>query len=274
MCRTVCCLLALTLAGMPVVVGQKPVELGLDAGFSYKTNSPTLFVAAVPVQSFRVGFFASDQVSVEPRLSLNLFNVSGEGTLTTLGAELGVLAHFSRDRERPQGYFRPLAGVNLITGGGETASQFSVGGALGVKLPVKNRFAVRLEGGFRHGFESDEMQKAPTAFVQIGFSASPGCGSGPWASRARWKNSPLVKEITRDSFSGCTTATRWIVRESGVEMSHSRDNRRDPARHVSQPNVWWMRLGIQHQRIHPAPRAPFPSTCHRPSLRATSWSSG
>lgn len=168
--RIVCCLLALTLAGTPVVVGQKPVELGLDAGFSYKANSPTLFAAAVPVQSFRAGFFASDQVSIEPRLSWNLLKLEGASALNTLGAELGVLVHFSRDRKRPQGYFRPLAGVELITGGGETVSQFSVGGAIGIKAPVKNRFAVRLEGGFRQGFESDDVQKASTAFVQIGFS--------------------------------------------------------------------------------------------------------
>ncbi len=168
--RTVYCLLALTLAGVPVVVAQKPVELGLDAGFSYKANSPTVFAAAVPVQSFRVGFFASDVVSVEPRLSWNLLKLEGASSLNTLSGELGVLVHFSRDRERPQGYFRPLAAADLITGGGETVSQFSVGGALGVKLPVKNRFAVRLEGGFRQGFESDEVQKASTAFVQIGFS--------------------------------------------------------------------------------------------------------
>ena len=78
---------------------------------------------------------------------------------------------------------------------------------------------------------------------------------------------------------------------------------------LSQLNVWWMHLGIQHQRIHPASppssapsiasapsttrndrtsisagrrpahatpphRAPFPSACRRSSTRGISWSSG
>lgn len=51
--RTGWSLIALTLAGTPVVMGQKPVELSLDAGFRFKTNAPTVFTAAVPVQSFR-----------------------------------------------------------------------------------------------------------------------------------------------------------------------------------------------------------------------------
>lgn len=156
LCRIVCCTLALTLAGAPVVVGQKPVELGLDGGFSYKANSPTLFAATVPVQSVRVGFFASDQVPVEPRVSWNLLKFEDESALSTLGAELGVLVHFSRDRERPQGYFRPLVGLELFTGGGETVSQFSVGGAIGVKLPVMNRFAIRIEGA--SGRDSNRMR--------------------------------------------------------------------------------------------------------------------
>ncbi|HEV8357585.1 MAG TPA: hypothetical protein VGQ17_12585 [Gemmatimonadales bacterium] len=43
---------------------------------------------------------------------------------------------------------------------------------------------------------------------------------------------------------------------------------------LSQLNVWWLRLGILQQRIHPASPRPFPE--HLPPLntRATSWSSG
>lgn len=168
--RIVCGLLTLTLAGTPVLAGQQPVELGLDAGFGYKVNSPTAGIASLPVQSFRVGFYAGDQVSIEPRLRWNLINFENENSLNSLNTEIGVLIHFSPDRNRPQPYFRPLAAMEVFNGGGGTMSQASIGGAIGVKLPVRDRFAVRLEGGFRRAFESDDFAESSTIFVQVGFS--------------------------------------------------------------------------------------------------------
>lgn len=164
--------LALAVAAAAPVMGQgqRPVELGLDAGFGYKVNSPTVFTAAVPVQSFRAGFFTSDRLSIEPRLSWNLLAVDGESTLASISGELGALIHFNANHDRPRGYIRPLVALNVITGGGETGTQVSAGGAIGVKLPVQDRLAVRLEGGFRHGFSSSDFAEASTVFAQIGFS--------------------------------------------------------------------------------------------------------
>jgi len=149
---------------------QRPIELGLDAGLGITTTDPSVVTISFPIQSFRVGFFVSDQLSLEPQVAWNLLKVSDADAVYTLGAELGLLYHFSADQDRSRLHVRPLAGVSLFGGGGDTASQFSAGGALGVKFPVRNRLGLRLEGGVRYGFESDEFSSATTIFAAFGFS--------------------------------------------------------------------------------------------------------
>jgi hypothetical protein len=128
----------------------RPVELGIDAGGSFDLSGSNIVVIGVPVQDFRAGFFISDAVSVEPRVALTFIDQDGS-SLTAIAAQLGPVVHFSPDRTRAQGYVRPFGGVSYITDNG---ALFSLGGALGVKLPIAERLAARVEGSYVHGFDS------------------------------------------------------------------------------------------------------------------------
>lgn len=128
----------------------RPVELGIDAGGSFDLSGSNTVVIGVPVQDFRAGFFVSDAVSIEPRIALNFIDQDGS-SLTAIDAQLGPVIHFSPDRSRAQGYVRPFGGLSYITDAGAVVS---LGGALGVKLPIAERLAARVEGSFAHGFDS------------------------------------------------------------------------------------------------------------------------
>ncbi len=124
----------------------------------------------VPFQSFRAGFFVSDNASLEPAVSLNYLKFEGSDAIATIGLKFAALFHFSPDRDRSQPYVRPQAGLTFITAGGESASQFHLGGGFGVKVPVANQLAVRLEAGFQHSLENDDFNGMSTLTAAIGLS--------------------------------------------------------------------------------------------------------
>ena len=128
----------------------RPVELGIDAGGSFDVSGSNTVAIGLPVQDFRAGIFVSDAVSIEPRVAFAFIDQDGSN-LTAIDAQLGPVLHFSPGRGRPQGYVRPFGGVSYITDAGAVVS---LGGALGVKLPVAERLAVRVEGSYAHGFDS------------------------------------------------------------------------------------------------------------------------
>jgi hypothetical protein len=148
----------------------RPAELGIDGGFAILADGGSSFSFQLPFQSFRVGFFPSDAVSIEPALSVNYLKFEGVHAVYTLDFALGGLYHFVSDRGRSQPYFRPFVGIDLIGAGGESVSQFHVGGAFGVKLPVANQLAVRLEAGFRHEFENDDLSGGSRITAAVGLS--------------------------------------------------------------------------------------------------------
>jgi hypothetical protein len=133
-----------------VAAQGRPVEFGIDAGGSFDVSGSNTVVVGLPVQDFRAGVFVSDVVSIEPRVAFNFIDQDGSN-LTAIDAQLGPVFHFSPDRSRPQGYVRPFGGVSYITDAGAVVS---LGGGLGVKLPVGERLAVRVEGSYAHGFDS------------------------------------------------------------------------------------------------------------------------
>lgn len=127
---------------------DRPVELGIDAGALIDLSDDTDVIAGVPLQSLRVGFFVSDAISIEPQVSFTYFNVPGESGVAVDG-EIGPLIHLSPDRSRQQAYVRPFGGISYVTDG-ETV--FRLGGGVGVRIPVAERLATRLEASYAHGF--------------------------------------------------------------------------------------------------------------------------
>jgi hypothetical protein len=132
-----------------------PIELGVDGGIIFGLDNPKLTVVSIPLQDFRVGFFMSDFLELEPRFNLNSIHSAGN-SLTTYNAEFGVLWMPSGDRVGKGVYFRPFLGISgaSVSGGGSNSSGFAGIGA-GLKIPLENRrLATRLEANFAHGFDN------------------------------------------------------------------------------------------------------------------------
>ncbi len=98
-----------------------------------------------------MGFAVTPNLSLEPSASLDLVSADGSRfTSYTLG--VGALYHFSTDRTRLQPYVRPFIEYfhsSTTTSSGATVSAGGstiYGAGLGVKLPVNDRLAWRLEG--------------------------------------------------------------------------------------------------------------------------------
>ena len=154
-----------------------PIELGVDAAISTDdvTDATTI---QVPLQRLRVGFFVSPRLSVEPALAF--IRASGDGgSATSFTGDVGLLAHLAgvpTGRARtPSLFVRPFVGLTRAsfdfdddTDGSTTRANAGVG--LGVKLPVADRLAWRLEGVYTRAFKSDEFPAANAFALNVGLS--------------------------------------------------------------------------------------------------------
>jgi hypothetical protein len=153
--------------------GNPPVELGVDAGVAIDlSGDQKTTVFQFPIQRLRAGFFLSPTLSLEPSLGLQSFSVSDggpHGTVYDIGA--GLLWHFSPDRTMNQLYLRPFIDLVGSSGSGDDSdSAFSFGGGFGVKIPVANRFATRLEGYLSHTGEHDGIDSNNQLGLLFGLS--------------------------------------------------------------------------------------------------------
>lgn len=164
-----------------------PIELGMDASLNFQLSddagkSTSLALPTGPLagalvvganKSFRIGFFVSPTVSIEPAVSLIWFKPQGGSATRLLGFGLGTLIHFSGDAERAQFYVRPYVGVDHAkSGGSESENRFSAGAGLGVKIPVAERLKARLEAALVHGFANDSkgIPSENVVALMFGFS--------------------------------------------------------------------------------------------------------
>jgi hypothetical protein len=179
------------------------VELGFDAGVEF-SNVEDLDVdggevefgdrtrVGIPIQRFRVGYHASDLISVEPSIGLNYDKVedprndSDEGDVSRTDLQLGLAAliHFRRDPDNPVAYgvLRGTYNLTDLNAGGDeldngdsgndSVSQFGAAAGIGVKLPVADRLDVRLEGAYERRFEheSDLLPASNNYQLNVGFS--------------------------------------------------------------------------------------------------------
>jgi hypothetical protein len=137
---------------------RKPIELGFDAALTRESSDQAKQTSlTVPVPRIRVGFFLTDAVSLEPSVRFQYSRSTFEDPFTgndvtssgkSYDADLGLLYHFSTDRTRSQIYVRPFVGIRGFSGEGDSDSQTSFGGGLGLKLPAADRLGLRLEVGY------------------------------------------------------------------------------------------------------------------------------
>jgi hypothetical protein len=145
-----------------------PIELGIDAALAVSIDDPRVTTIAIPVQQFRVGFFRSPTVSIEPTLAINYINIEDFGDLSTITLGVGVLFHTSPDRARSRAYFRPFAGFTKISDGGDTSPNLGLG--VGFKIPFADRrLATRLEAVVNHVFEDPDDFTTVGALIGLSF---------------------------------------------------------------------------------------------------------
>jgi hypothetical protein len=152
-----------------------PVELGFDAALGAQlsggANKTTAFQA--PIQQIRAGFFMSPVMTIEPVFRLTTGNVSGPngGSFTDYGIGAGLLWHLSENRTVNQVYLRPFLGVNGSSCSGCTStSAFSFGAGVGIKLPMANRFATRLEANLEQTQAHNAVPSRSTLNLLAGLS--------------------------------------------------------------------------------------------------------
>jgi len=163
------------------------VEFGLDGVFgrqisgddkhtlvSLPTGTFSNALVTSLSKSFRVGFFVSPTISIEPSFAFFILDEEGaDNAVRVLGLGLAALIHLSSDPTAAQFYVRPYVGMdNAKSGSNDARSQFSVGGGVGVKLPVVEHFKFRMEAGYVHGFENtgDGIPSQDVIAVLLGFS--------------------------------------------------------------------------------------------------------
>ena len=177
------------------------VELGFDGGVEFRNNEdlevededPVEFGdetrVGLPIQRFRVGYHASDLISIEPSIGLDYLKAEDptddsddeDLSATTLDFALAVLIHFRADPDNPVAYgiIRPAYHLTDFNVGEddedeeeESQSQFGLAGGIGVKLPIADRLDVRLEGTYERRFEKDEdfLPSSNNYQLGVGFS--------------------------------------------------------------------------------------------------------
>jgi opacity protein-like surface antigen len=175
------------------------VELGFDAGVEFSNvedididDGPAIESGdelrfGVPIQRFRVGYHASDLISIEPSVGLDYFRVEdptddtddADASATDLEIGLALLIHFRSDPDNPVAYAIARGTYNMLDinepGGDEdddSLTQVGAGVGVGVKLPVADRLDVRLEGMFERRFENEDdvIPNSNNYQLNVGFS--------------------------------------------------------------------------------------------------------
>jgi hypothetical protein len=124
-------------------------EVGMDAGILFRLTSPSVTTLAIPMPLVRMGFFVSPVLSIEPSLGISSFSGGGlSGTDYTVG--VGALYHFSPSRAANQFYVRPFLSINGSSGDAGSGSSVAFGVGGGLKIPLRDRIATRLEANFAH----------------------------------------------------------------------------------------------------------------------------
>lgn len=137
----------------------RPVELGMDAGATIGLGDNSVTVVEIPQRAFRIGFFFTDRISLEPKFGLTTISGGGD-TFTSYLAELGLLYHFYRTRTRTDlypsplaaFYVRPFVGLTGFSDGDDSDANGRIGAGLGMKVPIASRLASRFEANFAHNF--------------------------------------------------------------------------------------------------------------------------
>jgi hypothetical protein len=116
-----------------------------------------------------VGFYVSPGMAIEPTFSFSTLS-SGGSSITVFGIGAALPYYFAKGWGRKGGYLAPRVMYNSLSVEGESGTQFSVGAAIGTKVRLNDMAALRLQGSFDKGFESDFFPSTTAFGALIGLS--------------------------------------------------------------------------------------------------------
>lgn len=152
---------------------ERATELGLGItalGISI-TGGENIFQFAASQQVLSLGIYTSPQVAVEPSAAINVTS-GGGATIAILGLGVGVPIYSNPTWGREGFFIAPRAAVTIISadasGASETATQLSIGGDVGTKIPIVDAVSLRVAGGFTYGFENDTFDDVISLTGQLG----------------------------------------------------------------------------------------------------------
>jgi len=161
-------LLGLAFLATPAVA---QVEVGTDFGFSIASpdGGDNVTAISVPTGVLRVGFHTSDALAIEPRVAFNRLSSDGD-SFSTLSLAAAILYSFT-DRF----YLFGEGGFSRISAdddddGGDSATQGSFGGGIGLRKAIDNRLGLRWEAGVDFAPETDDFASSTTFSVTMGIS--------------------------------------------------------------------------------------------------------
>ena len=148
------------------------LELGVDAALAHiSTDLPNSSITEVnlPVQAVRLGVELTPTVWLEPALGLQ--HVSGNGSFTMLTFDLGLPINLSGNfNQRATQYFvRPLIGFRHFSST-DSETQTAFGAGVGVRIPIVDRLATRLEARYVRGLRSGIVPASDEFSFLVGLS--------------------------------------------------------------------------------------------------------
>lgn len=173
--RTRTGMLAALLLIVPAVAAAQArpaLEAGTYAGLSVakETDSDgSTKTISIPTGTLYLAFFPTDQVFIEPEISLT--RVSNDGSFTTLVvngwinvAPVGVGTSSVYIGGAPT-----LRHLSVSGGGdGDSASQWGIAGRVGYRILAGEGFAVRLEAGYERLLENDDFSGGNVFTLRVG----------------------------------------------------------------------------------------------------------
>lgn len=167
----------LAVAGLITVLGpamataqERPaLEIGMKAGLSvqraeFAGETETLKMFNVPTGFMYLAFFPSDNVLIEPELSLDWAS-DGDDSATILGL-VGWISFAPRGVTTNGLYFGAAPSLRYARFAGEGESEWGAAGRIGYRIIVRDAMAVRFEAGYTRWF--DEETNVFTAQIGIG----------------------------------------------------------------------------------------------------------
>jgi hypothetical protein len=152
-----------------IVNNPAKLEFGADAGANFGLGKYSYTNIFIPGERFRVGFFGlidNPRIEVEPAVGLNYGKQKDAASSSLYNLELGVLYHFraptyvSGATGATVAYVRPFINYtgthtgSVGTIASTSAHQTTLGGGLGLKLPVRPNIALRAEANLGYDLTS------------------------------------------------------------------------------------------------------------------------